>query len=548
MNDIQISILFILIYGLAVGVLKKKHVIEKYNMSWFGPFIMLRTTKGLSILDKLAKPRNAWKTLGDIGIILLFMGMIGIVYFMFVSAKGFLTTIEISGMPEPDKFIAPRNIFLIPGVNEFLPAIWGWIAFVLSVGLHELGHAVMSRVENVKVNSMGILLAIFPVGGFAEPDNEEIVKLEKKSRVRILVAGVTMNFILAFVCFSLLFGPVLGAIEPVGETIITGIDENGPAMSAGILNNTIIIGVNGNNVNTIRDFVKYADRTNPGDTITITGIKDGIEKDYVITAKDTYPEVFNGVEIQAIVKDSPAEKAGLVYGMFITSIDNIKVENPGQFIDFMDTTIPGQEVIVTAIYPENSTTISKICTLVEKKDESDPNSENGYIGIYYNFLSGTSSTHLMGLNVSTFQAGSYISTLKSIPSMLTTKYGWFLLLALPIYGINGEGFSGFSGTFQQFFHVTSWAEPFGVLVFWLANALLWTGWLSFYVGLFNCLPAKPLDGGHVAEEYVQLICTRITKDSIKSDIIARKVLFVLSTLFIGTMLFMVAGPYMVHGF
>jgi len=548
LNDIQISILFILIYGLAVCVLKKKHVIEKYNMSWFGPFIMLRTTKGLSILDKLAKPRKAWKALGDIGIILLFMGMIGIVYFMFVSARGFLTTIEISGMPEPDKFIAPRNIFLIPGVNEFLPAIWGWIAFVLSVGLHELGHAVMSRVENVKVNSMGILLAIFPVGGFAEPDNDEIIKVKKKSRVRILVAGVTMNFILAFVCFSLLFGPVLGAIEPVGETIITGIDENGPAMSAGIQNNTIIVGVNGNNVNTIRDFVKYADRTKPGDTITITGIKDGVQKEYTISTIDAYPEVFKGVEIQAIVKDSPAEKAGLVNGMFITSIDNINIENPGQFIDFMDTTTPGQEVLVTAVYPENNTVISKTCTLIEKKDESDPKSENGYIGIYYNFLSGTSSTHLMGLNVSTFQAGSYISTLKSIPSMLTTKYGWFLLLALPIYGIDGEGFSGFSGTFQQFFHVTSWAEPFGVLVFWLANTLLWTGWLSFYVGLFNCLPAKPLDGGHVAEEFVQSICTRITKDSTKSDIIARKVLLVLSTLFIGTMLFMVAGPYMVHGF
>jgi membrane-associated protease RseP (regulator of RpoE activity) len=540
--------LFVLMYGLAVIVLKKKHVIEKYNMSWFGPFIMLRTTKGLFVFDKLAKPKKAWKALGNLGTILLFLGMIGIVYFMFISVKGFLTTIDINGMPEPDKFIAPRNIFLIPGVNEFLPAIWGWIAFVLSVGLHELGHAVMSRVEKVKVNSMGILLAIFPVGGFAEPDNEEIIKVEKKSRVRILVAGVTMNFLLAFVCFSLLFGPVLGAIEPVGETIITGIDENGPAISAGIQNDTIIVGVNGNDVNTIRDFVKYTDRTKPGDTITITGIKDGVQKEYTISTKSTYPDVFKGVEIQAIVTDSPAEKAGLVYGMFITSIDNIKIENPGQFIDFMDTTTPGQTVLVTAVYPENNTVISKTCTLVEKKDESDQNLENGYIGIYYNFLSGTSSTHLMGLNVSTFQAGSYISTLKSIPSMLTTKYGWFLLLALPIYGIDGEGFSGFSGAFQQFFHVTSWAEPFGVLVFWLANALLWTGWLSFYVGLFNCLPAKPLDGGHVAEEYVQFICTRITKDSIKSEIIARKVLFVLSTLFIGTMLFMVAGPYMVHGF
>ena len=45
---------------------------------------MLRTTKGLFVFDKLTKPKKAWKSLGNLGTILLFLGMIGIVYFMFI--------------------------------------------------------------------------------------------------------------------------------------------------------------------------------------------------------------------------------------------------------------------------------------------------------------------------------------------------------------------------------------------------------------------------------------------------------------------------------
>ena len=507
---------------------------------------MIRTTRGLSLLDKIAKPRQFWKILGNFGIVCLFIGMIGMLCFLFLAMDSFLTTIQTTGMPEPNKFNAPRNIFLVPGVNEFLPIVWGSIALIASLGLHELGHAITCRAENIKMKSMGILLAVVPVGGFAEPDEKEIEAAPQKSRIRIYCAGITMNFLLTLICFSLLFGPVLGAIAPVGETMVTGVLDNGPAKNAGLQPDMLIQTINGQHVNTVRDLVKNLDRIEPGETVTITGIKNREVHEYIIIANSSYPEVIEGVEIISLVPSSPAEDAGLTPGTFIISVDNIKMRNAGDFISFMDTTIPGQEIQIVTFYPENNTEIHSTALLMETPDNGSKDN-SGYLGVYYDFLSGNSGTHLLGINVGAFQAQNYLESLRQIPSQLTTPMGWFLLLSLPIYGLYGEGFVGFSGTFQEFFTATSWAAPFGIIWFWFANALLWTGWLSLYVGMFNCLPSRPLDGGYVFREYTHNLITRITKNPEKSELVANKIINYSSLLLIGMMLFMITGPYIIHG-
>ena len=49
------------------------------------------------------------------------------------------------------------------------------------------------------------------------------------------------------------------------------------------------------------------------------------------------------------------------------------------------------------------------------------------------------------------------------------------------------------------------------VVFKLANILFWTGWVNFNLGLFNCIPTAPLDGGHILRKYIEIVTSRLSK-------------------------------------
>ena len=91
-----------------------------------------------------------------------------------LSDFGLYTSFLNGNVPEPGKYNSPRNIFLIPGVNEFIPFTWGVIALIVTLVVHEFSHAILCRVEGIRVKSMGILYALVPIGGFAEPDDEQL--------------------------------------------------------------------------------------------------------------------------------------------------------------------------------------------------------------------------------------------------------------------------------------------------------------------------------------------------------------------------------------
>ena len=71
--------------------------------------------------------------------------------------------------------------------------------------------------------------------------------------------------------------------------------------------------------------------------------------------------------------------------------------------------------------------------------------------------------------------------------------------------VNLRGFGEESSTL--FIPQNFWKDK-GEMIFYLLNILYWVGWIDFYVGLFNCLPAIPLDGGRVFHETLSSILTR----------------------------------------
>ena len=79
--------------------------------------------------------------------------------------------------------IGPRGIFLIPGLNPFLPITYTLVALVISVFIHEAGHGIVARVYGIKVESTGIAFVLFvPIGAFVNLDKDELEKATLKQK------------------------------------------------------------------------------------------------------------------------------------------------------------------------------------------------------------------------------------------------------------------------------------------------------------------------------------------------------------------------------
>ncbi|MDM7935153.1 MAG: site-2 protease family protein, partial [Methanothrix sp.] len=82
----------------------------------------------------------------------------------------------------------------------------------------------------------------------------------------------------------------------------------------------------------------------------------------------------------------------------------------------------------------------------------------------------------------------------------------------------------------------------GVRFFWIANLLLWIGWINLYAGLFNCLPAVPLDGGHIFRDLVQASFERLV-DVQQAERMTRTVVAFLAWLVLTSLVITIMAPY-----
>jgi membrane-associated protease RseP (regulator of RpoE activity) len=228
--------------------------------------------------------------------------------------------------------------------------------------------------------------------------------------------------------------------------------------------------------------------------------------------------------------------------MRITEMDNVPIRTVYDFRSFMNTTSAGQSV--TLVLADNMS--EELELTLELASHPDEGNDKGFLGVFTSQDENVATR--LGITVGEFPATTYLSLLQSIPEMLKGMAGWLILLGLPIVGFAGEGFPGFSGMLANFYTPAGWAEPLGIGIFWIANSLLWIGWLNFYVGLFNCLPAVPLDGGHIFKDYTKAFIYRLTKNEEKSLRLSAAVTATFAVLIFMSFVFMIFGPYLVHGF
>jgi regulator of sigma E protease len=145
---------------------------------------------------------------------------------------------------------------------------WTIVILSLLIFVHELGHFVAAKLARVGVLEFGFgfpprLVRLFkrgeteytintiPIGGFVRLAGEEdpnapnaFAAKSPFTRIAVLLAGVTMNFILVFVLFALLAAALPGG-EAVASTRITAVEAGSPAKAADLRVGDTIVSVNG---------------------------------------------------------------------------------------------------------------------------------------------------------------------------------------------------------------------------------------------------------------------------------------------------------------
>ena len=283
------------------------------SIVFYGPIIAIKTER-VGFFDRYIKYAPILRLYATLGVVMVAIISAGIAAILFLSVR-----LTFLFRPEPTGIYAPQNIFLIPGINEYVPSTLAvWSAFVLTIAIHEWGHGILCRVEKITVRSMGALVAIIPIGFFVEPDEKELENTKGMPKIRMFGAGITNNIVAGTICFVALI-LLFGMVVPTGSPVIAGVYKNYSAWEAGVPAPAVIVAVNSIPVMDRDDVSRILDATRPGDAVTLTLDSGGELRDYTLVLSEWPAELgsresgFMGISYYdgAIVKESVRQSLSL---------------------------------------------------------------------------------------------------------------------------------------------------------------------------------------------------------------------------------------------
>jgi len=400
------------------------------------------------------------------------------------------------------------------------------LSLSLLIVLHELGHFIPAKLFKTRVEKFYLFFDIkfslfkkkigetvygigwLPLGGYVkiagmvdesmdteqlqqEPQPWEFRSKPAWQRLIIMLGGVIVNFILAFIIYiGIVFA--YGELDIKNSELKDGIWVTNPVLEqAGLKTGDKIVSVNGAPVESFFDLPEKVILSNQI-TIDREGQQQTIEtpKNLIGQIVDQSKKTMISLRIPFVVSDVPADSENVNK----LQVKDIVTELNGQKITYVDQlpamleTLKGQTVSAKVIRDEK-----------EQMIDLKVNAE-GKLGIAYAAMIGVSDIEKLGLykvdkvkydfasaipvglNKGVDKLSGYVDQLKKIVNPSTGAY---------------KGIGGFKAIYDIFPQSWSWEA------FWNITAIL-----SIMLGVMNLLPIPALDGGHVMFLLYEMITRR----------------------------------------
>ena len=258
-----------------------------------GFILMLRTSWGKNVLEKISKPRKFWRAYGEVSLWVCWFSMFAVGFVLLIAV---ISAIMVDTKVDPP---SATELVAIPGLNPMIPLGWGTLAFVVCLVMHEFGHGIQMRAHGMRVRNFGLLLlGPIPLGAFAEPEHSEIIESPRRERQRLFAAGPATNILSALI-LMVLMGSLVGQFAAADSGVHSSriIKETGAATAvnsdgenAGLNPWDIIIEIDGAPIIDTDDFSDKMGQLSSGDTVEMEVVRydTGNQETILVNLTDKY--------------------------------------------------------------------------------------------------------------------------------------------------------------------------------------------------------------------------------------------------------------------